>query len=53
MSVRTRSNGVIRSNDDGEVRWSGYTYAGDSAVYGFGNASHDLVREFLASADAG
>lgn len=42
--------GVVRIAGDGDVKWSGYTYVGEFAVYVFDNDDRDLVRDILASA---
>lgn len=41
--------GIRRDGEPGEARWSGYTYAGDYAVY-VGDDSRAVVRRILASA---
>lgn len=41
--------GIRRDGEPGEARWSGYTYAGDYAVYA-GDDDRAVVRHILASA---
>lgn len=42
--------GVVNDTENGSVGWSGYTYAGQFAVYVFNNHERELVRRILSSA---
>ncbi|MGN0062812.1 MAG: hypothetical protein ACI379_01105 [Nocardioides sp.] len=42
--------GVVKDSEDGRVRWSGYAYAGQFAVFVFDNDDREVVRRILSSA---
>lgn len=45
--------GVVSDTGNGSVGWSGYTYAGQFAVYVFDNVDGEVVRHILASVREG